>query len=56
MHGELSNYLILLVFDFLGKTLGLFDNFCDASKPGDPVDHCQPTETCVSHIMRLIHE
>ena len=29
---------------------------CDAPLPGCPVDHRQPAETCVSHIMRLIHE
>ena len=29
---------------------------CDAPLPGRPVDHHQPAETCVSHIMRLIHE
>ena len=31
-------------------------HFCDTPKPGDPVDHRQPTETCVSHIMISIHE
>ena len=25
---------------------------CDTPKPGGPVDHRQPAETCVSHIMR----
>ena len=29
---------------------------CDAPKPGGPVDHHQPTETYVSHIMRPIYE
>ena len=29
---------------------------CDTPKPGGPVDHRQPAETCVSHIMRPIHE
>ena len=29
---------------------------CETSKPGGPVDHRQLAETCVSHIMRLIHE
>ena len=28
----------------------------DTPKPGGPVDHCQPAETCVSHIMRPKHE
>ena len=25
-------------------------------KPGDPIDYHQPAETCVSHVMRPIHE
>ena len=29
---------------------------CDTPKPGGPVDHCQPAETWVSHIMRPILE
>ena len=29
---------------------------CDAPKHGDPVDHRQPAEIYVSHIMRPIHE
>ena len=29
---------------------------CDALIPGGPVDHRQPTKTCVSHIMRPIRE
>ena len=29
---------------------------CDAPISGGPVDHHQLTETCVSHIMRPIHE
>ena len=29
---------------------------CDAPFPGGPVDHRQPAKTCVSHIMRPIHE
>ena len=29
---------------------------CDAPFPKGPVDHRQPVETCVSHIMRPIHE
>ena len=37
---------------------GLFMSkyFCDTPKPGGLVDHRQPTETCVSHIMRPILE
>ena len=29
---------------------------CDTPKPGGPNDYRQPAETCVSHIMRPIHE
>ena len=29
---------------------------CDTPKPGGPIDYRQPAETCVSHIMRPIHE
>ena len=29
---------------------------CDTPFPGGPVDHRQPVETCVSHIMRPIRE
>ena len=29
---------------------------CDALKPRGPVDHRQPAETCVSYIMRPVHE
>ena len=32
------------------------DQNCYTLKPGDPVNHRQPVETCVSHIIRLIHE
>ena len=28
--------------------------FCDAPFPRGPIDHRQPTKTCVSHIMRPI--
>ena len=34
----------------------IFVPYCDAPNPGDPVDHRQPAETCVSHIMRPRHE
>ena len=30
--------------------------FCDAPISVGPVDHRQPAETCVSHIMRPIYE
>ena len=32
------------------------DGQCDAPISGGPFDHRQPTKTCVSHIMRPIHE
>ena len=39
------------------KCLHVMDeNVCDAPKPGGLVDHRQPVKTCVSHIMRPIHE
>ena len=28
----------------------------DTPKPGGPIDYRQPAETCVSHVMRPIHE
>ena len=30
--------------------------WCDTPKPGGLVDQRQPAKTCVSHIMRPIHE
>ena len=41
-----------LVFDKLSWGHGK----CDAPFPGGPIDHHQPAETCVSHIMRPINE
>ena len=32
------------------------DGICDAPFPGDPVEHRQPAENYMSHIMRPIHE
>ena len=31
------------------------NNDVTPKKPGGPIDHRQPAETCVSHIMRPIH-
>ena len=43
----------------LQSAFGMRMNFSttyDTPKPGGSVDHRQPAETCVSHIMRPIHE
>ena len=32
------------------------DHICDTPKLEGPIDYRQPTEICVSHIMRPIHE
>ena len=38
------------------ETCDSFPYICDASFSGGLVDHRQPAKTCVSHIMRPIHE
>ena len=43
------SYLEIIIFSLIYL-------ICDTPKPGGPVDHRQPAETRVSHIMRLIHE
>ena len=48
--GEASYILSLKLYREMSNRL------CDASKPMGPVDHRQLTKTCVSHIMRPIHE
>ena len=50
--------LCLYVDDMLitcsdGETI---KKICDTPKLGGPIDYRQPAETCVSHIMRPIHE
>ena len=40
----------------MGHIYRRMERLCDAPKPEGLVDHRQPTETCVSHIMRPIHE
>ena len=32
------------------------EQFCDAPNPGGPLTTRQPVKTCVSHILRFIHE
>ena len=50
--GELCFYgIITEIWDLDYTKFG-----CDTLKPGVPVDHSQPVETCMSHIMRPIHE
>ena len=36
--------------------VSMFNDKCDTPKPGGPIDYRQLVETCVSHIMRPIHE
>ena len=38
------------------NVLKMIHYFCDAPKPGGPVDHRQPEEAYVSHVMRPIYE
>ena len=45
------NYIVLLEIGFMQVFY-----LCDTPKPGGPIDYRQPAETCVSHIMRPIHE
>ena len=55
-HGRLrhTNYDALRIFINLDH-IPTFQ-ICDTPIPGGPVDHRQLAETCVSHIMRPIHE
>ena len=44
------------ILKFIPKVIQDLEDACDTPKPGGPVDHRQPAETCVSHIMRPILE
>ena len=43
-------------FEIERKSNEIHGNVCDAPILGGLVDHRQPTENCVSHIMRPIHD
>ena len=54
---DISDFDVILSMDWLTAHRVAIDcDSCDAPNSGGPINHRQPAETYVSHIMKAIHE